>query len=203
MALVNPFPDDPERGAAFEQGYEAGFAEPEEDHAPPLIPELLEVFAQGELSGRDDRRAEPGSQDPVPAEESPEFARFESALDGTLIPIPSEFPPNIAIREDAQITVNQPTGGFYVVIFNGPAEQDDEMAKLVGEVTKEVAITRLEHMLAHAAARGATGLIRFGGFLVSVAISVFTPSPILNETYFRGYLPDGTSIRYAVLTPQN
>ncbi len=58
-------------------------------------------------------------------------------------------------------------------------------------------------MLAHAAAAGAKGLIRFGGLFVSVAISVFTSSPILKETYFRGYLPDGTPIRYVVLMPQH
>ena len=128
--------------------------------------------------------------------------RFESAPDGTLIPIPSEFPPALAIREDAQITVNNPTGGFYVVIFNGPSDASDEIAKLITEVTTEAAITRLEHLLASAAATGAKGLIKFGGLFVSVAISVFTPSPILRETYFRGYLPDGTPIRYVVLTPQ-
>jgi hypothetical protein len=93
MAIVNPFVNDPDQGAAFEQGYEAGFAEPEEDHSPPLAPELVDAFSQGEGSGRDDRRAEQETQTSVPTEASPDFSRFESAPDGTLIPIPSEFPP--------------------------------------------------------------------------------------------------------------
>lgn len=44
MAVVNPFADDPERGGVWEQGYVAGFAEPEAEHVPPLEPELLDAF---------------------------------------------------------------------------------------------------------------------------------------------------------------
>jgi hypothetical protein len=66
MAAQNPYESDPDRGGAWEQGYEAGFAEPEVDHSPPVAPELVDVFAEGELAGRDDRRMSP--PDPPPAD---------------------------------------------------------------------------------------------------------------------------------------
>ena len=44
MSFVNPFSNDPERAPVFESGYEAGFSEPEVDHAPPLAPELVDAF---------------------------------------------------------------------------------------------------------------------------------------------------------------
>src|ERR1700722_11211153 len=103
MAFVNPFSDDPDRGSVFESGYEAGFSEPEVDHAPPLAPELLDAFAQGEQQGRDDRRQEPLIGPPLPAAPSEDFSRFESAPDGTLIPVPDECPQGNVIRSDAQV----------------------------------------------------------------------------------------------------
>ena len=57
-------------------------------------------------------------------------------------------------------------------------------------------------MLAEAAESGARGTIKFGGLLVSVLISFFTTSPILKETRFRAFLPDGRPVSYVVLTPQ-
>jgi hypothetical protein len=203
MTIVNPFADEPARARAFEQGYLAGYAQPDQEHFPPLEAELLDIFGQGEQAGRNDRGTEFSTQDPLPTEETPDFSRFESAPDGRLIPVPDQYPPGTAIRDDAQITVSVSGSGFYVAIFNGPPEAAGELSHLIGEVLTEAAITRLEHMLAESAAAGAKGLIKFGGLFVSVAISVLTPSPILQETRFRGYLPDQTAIAYVVLTPQH
>jgi hypothetical protein len=204
MTAVNPFLNDPDRGSAWEDGYEAGFAEPEVDHLPPLEAELLEIFSQGEKSGRDDRRMEPASQTSLPSAPSGDFSRFEAAPDGTLIPVPDEGPQGNPIRGDAEVTVNAKTSsGYYAVIFNGPPESRGEFEHVLTEITTEAAITQLEHMLAHAAGEGAKTIIKFGGLFVSVVISVFTPSPILKESRFRGYLPDQTPIAYVVLDPQH
>jgi hypothetical protein len=59
MADENPFANDAVLGDVWEQGYLAGFAQPEEDHLPPLAPEVLDVYQQGEQAGRDDRRLLP------------------------------------------------------------------------------------------------------------------------------------------------
>jgi hypothetical protein len=203
MTIVNPFPNDPERGGAFEQGYLAGYAEPDSDHFPPLEGELLDIFHQGEAAGRDDRSQEPSDEEPLPAEPNADFTHFESAPDGTLIPIPDAYPPDISIRDDAQITVSNRGNGFYVVIYNGPSDTAHNPGEIILEFLSEVAQTKLEHMLAEAAATGARGLIKFGGFGIGLLISIFTSSPILKETGFRGFLPDGRPVAYVVLTPQN
>ena len=203
MAVVNPFADDVDRGPAWESGYEAGFSEPELDHTAPFAPELIEVFLQGEQTGRDDRRSEPASQDPLPAHPDDMFSHFESAPDGTLIPVPDEAPGGNRIRDDATVTVNPRTSaGYYVTIFNAsPESAGGEFSHILTKLLTEAAIARLEHMLAEAAVRSATTAIKFGGLFVSVAISVLTPSPILRESRFRGYLPDETPISYVVLDP--
>jgi len=203
MTIVNPFANDPERGGAFEQGYLAGYAEPGADHTPPLEGELLDVFFQGEKAGRNDRQQEGAGQPAVPAEATGDFTRFESAPDGTLVPVPDQYPPNIAIREDAQVTVSALGAGFYVAIYNGPPNAVGDPAGLLLDLATEVQKTKFEHMLAEAAEKGARGAIKFGGLLVSVLISIFITSPILNETRFRAFLPDGRPVAYVVLTPQS
>jgi hypothetical protein len=61
MATQNPFADDVAKGEVWEQGYLAGFNEPEIDHSPgPLTAELLDVYNRGEQEGRNDRRDEVG-----------------------------------------------------------------------------------------------------------------------------------------------
>ena len=204
MTLVNPYAGDPDREPVWEQGYEAGFAEPEVDHTPPLEAEQLDVFAEGEKTGRDDRRAEPSTQDPFPAAATPDFSRFEAAPDGVLIPVPDEAPQGNPIHDDATVTVNPLTAtGYYVVIYNGPPERQSEFGEHLAELLQETAISQLEHMLAHqVASSAAKAAIKFGGLFVSVAISVFTPSPVLKESRFRGYLDDGTAVAYVVLDPQ-
>ena len=201
MTVVNPFAEEVRRGAAWERGYEAGYAEPGTDHFAPFDDELVEIFGQGEQAGRDHRRAEPTTQAPIPSCQTEDFFRFERVLDGTLIPIPDEAPEGYPIRQDAQITVRAMPAGYYVSICNGPTGANT-LGHLAGELVTETAIAHLEHMLAHAVRTGARGLVRFGELSVSVAISVFTPSPILSEHHFRGYLEDGTSVSYVVLEPQ-
>ena len=200
MTLVSPFPDDPERGGAFEQGYLAGYAEPDTDHVPPLEGELLDIFFDGERHGRDDRAEEATEAPAVPAKATDDFTRFESAPDGTLIPIPDSYPPNVAMREDAQVQASQLGAGFYVAIYNGPPDGTGDPVGLLVDLSSEVAQTKLEHLLAEAAAKGARSLIKFGGLAVGVLISILTSSPTLQETRFRGFLPDGRPVDYVVLT---
>src|SRR6266536_1122015 len=206
MAVGSPVANDPERAAPWEQGYIAGYAEPETDHLPPLEPELLEVFGLGEQTGRDDRRNEPASQDPLPSSASSDFSRFEAAPDGTLIPIPDEAPEGNRIRDDAQIRVNPRNAAawYYVVIYNGSTESKELLAdatELLAELQVETVIVGFEHLIAHAVVAGLQGVVKFGGLIVGVAISLLNPSPILRETRFRGHLEDGTPIGYVVLTP--
>ena len=201
---TNPFLGDPDRAPAYEQGYEAGYAEPEVDHFTPLEAELLDIFSQGEIDGRNERRSEPASQASLPSANSEDFSRFESAPDGTLIPIPDELPQGNPVREDAQVTVNPRNAqGYYVVIYNGAPEANGEAAHIIGELLTETAITHLEHLLAHAVTTGAKAFVKFGGLIFSVAVSSLNPSSILKESRFRGYLEDQTPISYVVLDPQH
>jgi hypothetical protein len=207
MSFVNPFSNDPERAPVFESGYEAGFSEPEVDHAPPLAPELVDAFDQGEQQGRDDRRQEPSVGPPLPSAPSEDFSRFETAPDGTLIPVPDECPPGNVIRSNAQVGVSPKTsGGYYVTIFNGPpgsiSDFQKDLDNLPEHLLTEAHIAAIEHVLAHAVIESTKLLVKFGGLAVSVIISVLTPSPILKESRFRAYLPDQTPISYVVLTPQ-
>lgn len=202
MPFSNPFADDPDRAPVFEQGYRAGFAEPEVDHSPPpLAPELVDAFTAGVTAGRDDRRSEPSTQEAVPEAPSESFSRFEAAPTGELIPIPDRLGDE-PVRDDAQIQVRTTGRGSTVAIFNGPPDSEFDVGALLLDLMSEVAQARLEAMLADAAVASARALIRYGSFAVGVLISVLTPSPILRETRFRGYLPDGTEIAYVVLTPQ-
>ncbi|MDM5223532.1 hypothetical protein QUF86_22925 [Peribacillus sp. NJ11] len=63
MAIQNPYTDDSVLGNAWEQGYLAGFTEPEVDHFRPFAPDLLQVYQEGEQTGRDDRRSLPPPPD--------------------------------------------------------------------------------------------------------------------------------------------
>lgn len=201
MPFVNPFAEDPDRAPVFEQGYRAAYADPDGDHFAPVAPELVDAFDAGVTAGRDDRRSEPSTQDAVPDAPTESFTRFESAPNGLLIPIPDAFN-GAPVRADAQIRV-APTGrGFTVAIFNGPPESEFDVGALLLDLLSEVAQARLEGLLAEAAVASARAAIKYGSFAVGVLISILTPSPILAETRFRGYLPDGTEIAYVVLTPQ-
>lgn len=59
MALNNPFSGDEVLGDAWEQGYLAGYAEPETDHFRPFSQDVLDAYLAGEQVGRDDRRQLP------------------------------------------------------------------------------------------------------------------------------------------------
>jgi hypothetical protein len=59
MAVQNPFAGDAVLGDAWEQGFLAGYAEPETDHLRPFAPDILDAYRAGEQSGRDDRRQLP------------------------------------------------------------------------------------------------------------------------------------------------
>lgn len=59
MATINPFAGDNEKGDVWEQGYLAGFAEPDESHFRPFSEELIEVYWLGEQAGRVDRLQSP------------------------------------------------------------------------------------------------------------------------------------------------
>jgi len=73
LANQNPYPGDQVLGGAWEEGYLAGYAEPETDHFRPFTPNILNAYTAGEQAGRDDRRHLPPDQGGVPegAEEEP------------------------------------------------------------------------------------------------------------------------------------
>lgn len=206
MTTENPYGTDNDQGAAWTLGYQQGYDDPEVDHTPPVAAELINAFREGELAGRDDRRSEvpigPPTADSVPTSDS-DYTWFESAPDGVLIPVPSEAPAGNAIRPDAKITVSPlQSSGYYVAIYNAPPEEGSHADDLLKEIITEASITRLEHLLGDAAATQGSKLLKFGGLFISVAISVFTSSPVLKESLMLSRLNDGTAITYAVLDPQ-
>lgn len=206
MAVVNPFAADPDRGGVWEEGYDAGFAEPEAEHLPPYEGELFDVYAQGESTGRDDRRNQPAIQDRFPSSPNDAVSRFEAAPDGLLIAVPDEAPEGHPIRADAQVSVSPRTAaGYYVAVFNGAADADvggETAGEFVAHVWIEENIILLEKVLAAAFREGAHGAIKFGGLVLGVVLSLFSSSPILTEYRFRGYLDDGTPVVYLIMQPE-
>jgi hypothetical protein len=69
VAAENPYEAGTDLAPMWTLGYESGYAEPEVDHAPPVPPEYTYIFQEGELAGRDERRAETSFGPPV-ADES-------------------------------------------------------------------------------------------------------------------------------------
>ena len=65
MTTDNPYNDN-DRAPVWSQGYRLGYDERETDHAPPVPPELVGVFSEGEQAGRDDRRSEIPVGSPAP-----------------------------------------------------------------------------------------------------------------------------------------
>jgi hypothetical protein len=59
MPTSNPFTDDPTKADVFEQGYVAGFMDPDSSDFRPFAPDLLEAFQQGFQAGRVDRSTPP------------------------------------------------------------------------------------------------------------------------------------------------
>ena len=140
--------------------------------------------------------------DTLPNPASSNTTRFESAPDpdGTLIPIPSAAPPGRPIRDDATVTVN-PRGpnGYYVSIYNGPANPPDETTSAIADLTTDAAW----EVIQHAVLAGAPVALEFGLSIVGVLASVFTTSPVLTEYVYRGTMDDGTAVTYVVMTPKN
>jgi hypothetical protein len=60
--VTNPYVSDPDKAAAFEFGYIAGFQDPAGDDSNfrPLAPELLDIFVEGAEAGREDAHNPPG-----------------------------------------------------------------------------------------------------------------------------------------------
>jgi hypothetical protein len=59
MPTINPFADNIVKAETWQQGYLAGFAEPDIEHFRPFTFDLLEVYRGGDNAGRNDRRAAP------------------------------------------------------------------------------------------------------------------------------------------------
>lgn len=55
----NPFVNDPVKADVFEQGYAAGFMDPDSSDFRPFAPDLLDAFQQGFQTGRVDRSTPP------------------------------------------------------------------------------------------------------------------------------------------------
>jgi hypothetical protein len=130
--------------------------------------------------------------------------RFESAPDGTLIPIPAEAPVGRPIRDDARITVSPlQANGYYVEIYNGPPDAPSEVLDVLGDVLSEAAMEAIERALVTGAETVALKFFETSLAVVGVLADVFTTSPLLREQYFRGTMDDGTQVTYVVLTPHD
>ena len=55
MTIKNPYPDDPEKAKVWEEGYVAGFTQPDNEGFPPYSNELLDIYQKGNQAGRNDR----------------------------------------------------------------------------------------------------------------------------------------------------
>ncbi|MFD4715224.1 hypothetical protein ACFWN5_36930 [Streptomyces sp. NPDC058430] len=148
-------------------------------------------------------RADPADwkvMDTLPNPASDNTTRFESAPDGTLIPVPSEAPQGKPVRDDAQITVSaRQERGYYVAIYNGTPDSPSEVNGFIDELFTEVGMKEIEDALIH----GAPEIVGFLAAAAGLLASVLTTSPLLNEQFFRGTMEDGTQVTYAVLTPKN
>lgn len=132
---------------------------------------------------------------------SDNVTRFEAAPDpdGTLIPIPSQAPAGVQIRDDASIVVSarQPNG-YYVSIYNGPPNPPSAITEFVVELFTEAGMEGIEKVLLVAA----PAVLEFALSVAGVLASVLTTSPILSEHYYRGTMDDGTQVTYVVLIPK-
>lgn len=59
MSTVNPFASDAVKGEVFEQGYFAGFGNPDTSDFLPLAPDPLTIYQSGIAAGREDRAKPP------------------------------------------------------------------------------------------------------------------------------------------------
>jgi hypothetical protein len=108
MANLNPFVGDPTSAEVWELGYMAGFSQPEEDHFLPLSPELLTVYAAGDMAGRDDRRLLPSGE----VGEDAEGAKWAELGEGAV-----EFGFTHAIGEGL-VHLGLRAGGLIMLVFD-------------------------------------------------------------------------------------
>ena len=140
--------------------------------------------------------------DTLPNPADPDTTRFESAPDGTLIPIPSEAPPGKPILDEARITVSPLRAtGYYVEIYNGPPDPPSEVDAILDDFLSEAAMEAVEKALVTGAETVALKFLEGTLFIAGVLADVFTTSPLLNEQFYRGTMDDGTQVTYAILTP--
>jgi hypothetical protein len=198
MTTVNPHTDDPDQAATWERGYVAGFENPDDNTAPPLSPDDVAIYEEGFTAGRSDRSAPPSIP---PADQ---VSRFETAPDGTLIPIPSAAPVGHPIRDDAQITVAARTDvGYYVAINNFAADSDawNTAKDFIVEVLTEASLEKLKSLLVEAAVGIAPTVIEYGTIILGVAISLLQSKPTQQEYFCKSQLDDGTGVTYIVVYP--
>jgi hypothetical protein len=89
--------------------------------------------------------------------------------------------------------------GYYVEIYNGPANPPPEIIDQINEVLTEVGKREIEVAIM----AGAPALLEFALGAAAVAAAVFTAKPLLMENIYRGTMDDGTQVTYAVLTPKS
>lgn len=61
----NPYAGGSDEAAAWQSGYEKGYADPEVEHEADVAAEFTEIFKEGEQVGRDERRNRPPESAPV------------------------------------------------------------------------------------------------------------------------------------------
>ena len=113
MSTHNPFSGDAIKGEAFDQGYLAGFANPDRDAFQPSAPDLLQVYNDGVDAGRGDRSKPPeGSEENEWAEVGAQVV--EHAVAGGLIPLVATV---VQIPGDVMLRPLEPD-------WSGPADEE-------------------------------------------------------------------------------
>ena len=140
MATLNPHESDPVRGEIWALGYLAGWQDTEHDHVLPLAPELLDIYGEGDLAGRNDRKALPTVS---PAPDAPPADPGEPDAGSELAGEAAEHLIVHAISEGAHLLFGVAAGLVSVVLtvvtipgdvklkpigpdFQGPADQSGD-----------------------------------------------------------------------------
>jgi hypothetical protein len=130
LATVNPFANDPEKGAVFEQGYFAGFADPTISDFLPLAPELLTAYKSGVSAGKEDRANPPEGNPETAWVEAVEIVAEHSIVHGLGVVIESAFSKVAGGLISLVLTVVTIPGDVMIkpleADFEGPADKEGD-----------------------------------------------------------------------------
>jgi hypothetical protein len=130
--------------------------------------------------------------------------RVVESSDGASIPVPAggiglANGTIVDIRDDAEVQISKGDSGYYVVVNNADAS-NDEASGLFSELSVEGAITTLERMAGEAFSAVPAIALKAVGFGAGLLVSLFTTSKLTQEIFIRGTLLDnGSRVTYCLL----